>query len=352
MIQVQLKLKLSKRQGRQLDRWLWHLSGVYNWAVRKIEQDAQGGIYYTKMSFQNALNGHSSKIGLPADALCGTLDTAYLAWRRCFKKTARKPRLKGRRNRLNSIAFAHGLKIINGRLAVVGLGRVRFHQQVIPEGRIGQFRLIKRASGWYACLFIQVEPQIIPRTANGQVGIDPGFKDLLAFSGGEKVGHPRELEAAALRLAQAQRGINRKQVARIHERLSSQRKDRNHKLSRRLVAENQLIAFSADRHSNIARRFGKSVASSSHYQLRSMLAYKSKCRTDGLGIYIEVSSRNSTRTCSACGALTGPTGWAGLSVRQWDCSACGAHHDRDINAAMNTLIAGAGLAHETLATAA
>jgi transposase len=77
-----------------------------------------------------------------------------------------------------------------------------------------------------------------------------------------------------------------------------------------------------------------------------MLSYKSKCRTDGLGVYVEVDPRNSTKTCSTCGALTGPTGWAGLKVRQWECPSCGTHHDRDINAAVNTLIAGAGIALE------
>jgi transposase len=84
-----------------------------------------------------------------------------------------------------------------------------------------------------------------------------------------------------------------------------------------LVAENELIAFSADNHKNIAKKFGKSVASSSHGQLRSMLAYK--CRAGGRK-YIEVPSRNSTKTCSACGALSGPSGWAGLKVRLWTCA--------------------------------
>jgi transposase len=172
---------------------------------------------------------------------------------------------------------------------------------------------------------------------------------LLALSTGEKIAHPRELEASALRLGQAQRGTNRKLTARISEGIANKRKDRNHKLSRRLVSENTLIAFSADRHSAIARRFGKSVASSGHHQLRSMLSYKS--RTGGT-TYVEPDSKNSTRTCSACGALTGPQGWAGLKVREWDCGACGAHHDRDTNAGMNALISGAGLAHERLARVA
>ena len=352
MVQYQLKLKLTPRQERQLNHWLWHLAAVWNWAVKKIEHDAQGGVYYTSLGFRNLLNAHGAKIGVPQDAICGTLWTAYTSWQRCFKKLARRPRLKGQRNRLNSIAFAHGVKVINGRLAIVGLGRVRFHKQDIPEGHIGQFRIVKRASGWYACLFIGAEPNAIPAVATGQIGIDPGFKDLLAFSDGGKIAHPRELEALASRLAQAQRGGNKKLATRVQEHISSQRKDRNHKLTRRIVSENTLIAFSKDNIRGVARRFGRSVESSSHYQIRSMLGYKVKRRTDGLGIYVEPPSKNSTRTCSTCGALSGPTGWAGLSVREWDCGACGAHHDRDTNAGMNALIAGAGLAHETLATAA
>lgn len=352
MIESHLKLKLTKRQERELVRWLYHLTSVWNWAIRKIENDAHGGIYYSRFNLQSLLVGHGRKMGISQDVLYGTACTAHTAWQRCFKKLARKPRFKGRRNKLNSIAFAHGTKVHGCRVVVPGLGHIRFHKQRIPEGHIGQMRIVRRASGWYLCLSIQAEPNAISAIANGQIGIDPGFKDLLTLSRGEKIAHPRELEASALRLAQAQRGNDRQLAACVQERIANQRKDRNHKLSRRLIAENEFIAFSKDDHSNIARRFGKSVTSSGHYQLRSMLAYKSRRRTGGSCVYVEPPSKNSTRTCSTCGALSGPTGWTGLSVREWDCGACGAHHDRDINAAVNALVAGAGLAHETLATAA
>jgi len=343
MVQYQLKLKLTPRQERQLTHWLRHLGAIWNWAIKKIENDAQRSIYYTSLGFRNLLNGHGAKIGISQDAICGTLGTAYGSWQRCFKRQARKPRFKGRRNRLNSIAFAHGTRILDGRILIPLIGRVRFHKQHIPEGHIGQFRLVKRASGWYACLFIQAEPSTIPRIATEQIGIDPGFDHLLTLSTGEKIAHPRELEQSAQRLAQAQRGINRKAVARVHERIVNRRKDRNHKLSRRLISENSLIVMSADNHSSIARRFGKSVTSSSHYQLRQMLASKAS-RTDGCE-YVEVPSKHSTMRCSDCGELSGPTGLRSLAVRLWVCP-CGAEHDRDVNAAINTLIAGAGIALE------
>jgi transposase len=341
VIQRQLKLRLSPRQERQLDHWLHHLTAVWNWAIKRIERDAEIGLYHSSLRFRDILARHGRKIDVPQDALNGTLWTAHTTWQRCFKGLARKPRFKGRRNRLNSIAFAHGPRMTNGRFVIPSLGRVKTHPQDIPVGHISQMRILKRASGWYLCLFIKTEPNDIPVTGSGQIGIDSGFKSLLTLSTGEKISHPRELEISAHRLAQAQRGGNRRLAARISERIASQRKDRNHKLSRRLVAENQLIAFSADRHHSIAKRFGKSVASSGHRQIRQMFSYKSKCRTDGLGVYVEPESKNSTKTCSACGALTGPTGLAGLKVRQWRCD-CGSLNDRDVNAAINTLHAALG----------
>lgn len=350
MIQYQLKLGLTPRQERQLNHWLRHLGAVWNWAIKKIENDAQGGIYYSGLTFVNLLNGHGKKIGIPQDAICGTLKTAHTAWQRCFKKIARKPHFKGRRNKLNSIAFAHKTRTVDGRLLIPLLGRVRFHKQEIPAGHIGQFRIVKRTSGWYACLSIQSESNLIPRVVDGQVGIDPGFNSLLTLSTGEKIAHPRELETSALRLGQAQRGKNRRLISRIQERIANQRKDRNHKLSRRLVSENVFIAFSKDNIKGISKRFGKSVTSSAHGQLRSMLAYKSS-RT-GDTIYVEPQSKHSTMRCSTCKALTGPTGWSGLAVRQWTCTGCGSPHDRDVNAATNALIDGAGIVLESLATAA
>lgn len=353
MIQRQVKLKLTKAQAVDLERWLYHLTSVWNWAVRKIELDAKDGIYYSRGEFKNLLAGHGPKLGIPSHTLQGMLGAAYESWRQCFRKTRGKPRLKGARNKLTNIPFPDAFRTPkSGRISIPGLGRVRFFRQDIASGRINSGRIIKRASGWYLCLFIDIQPNAIEVVSSGCIGIDPGFSNLLTLSTGEIVEHPRELEQAASRLAQAQRGNNKRLAARLMERVSNRRKDRNHKLSRRLVSENQFIAFSADQHRSIAGRFGKSVTDSAHHQLRRMLSYKSKCRTDGLGVYVEVESRNSTKTCSACGALSGPTGLAGLKVRQWTCAACGAEHNRDVNAAVNTLIAGAGLAHEMSARAA
>lgn len=344
MIQRQLKLRLTPTQEQQLTTWLWHLTAVWNWAVRKLELDTKDGVYYTPKEFHNLLANHSKTLGIPSHTLQGMLATAYMAWQRCWKKLAKKPRLKGQRNRLNSLPFPDPLRAPNGNsIHVPGVGHFRFHKQALPDGKIKCGRIVRRASGWYLCLVIDAAPNEVPHIADGAVGIDPGFTHLLTLSTGEKIPHPRELERTAHRLAQAQRGQRKALAARLHERLSNQRKDRNHKLSRRLVAEHQLIVWSKDSHKGIAKTFGKSVASSAHAQLRGMLAYKSRI---GGRQYLEVPSKYSTKTCSACGSPSGPTGFAGLSVRAWECAVCGTAHDRDINAAVNTLRLGLGISHD------
>ncbi len=191
-------------------------------------------------------------------------------------------------------------------------------------------------------LVIESAPKEIGVLSNGIIGIDPGFSSTITTSTGEKIAQPKEFIIAQNRLSMAQRGNNKKLTSRISERIRNRRKDNNHKLSRYLVSTNQQIFFSKDNIKGFHKKFGKSVMDAGHYQLRLMLAYK--CRSGGRQ-YTEVNSKHSTMTCSSCRALTGPTGLTGLSVRQWECSSCGTAHDRDINAAMNTLLVGLGMSH-------
>ena len=105
MIQRQLKLRLSRKQETTLYEWLPMLTSIWNWSIRKIENDAQGGIYHTPKDFQNILPGTSKTLGMPSHTIQGMLSLAHTSWQRCFRRFARKPRLKGMRNRLNSIPF-------------------------------------------------------------------------------------------------------------------------------------------------------------------------------------------------------------------------------------------------------
>jgi putative transposase len=337
-----LKLKLNRDEEVRLKRWLWHLTAVWNFAVRKIELDAHDGVYHSAFEFQNLLAGHSVKVGIPSHVLQGVLTQVHQSWKRCFAKISRRPRLKGRRNPLNSIPFPDPVKRpITNKIRLLGLGHLRYHKQDLPEGKIKCARIVKRPSGWHLCLWIDAVHKFPVKTTAQTVGIDPGFHTLLTLSDGRKIENPRELRKGAQKLGQAQRGRNKRLVARLQERQANRRRDRNHKISRRLIEEYQTIFYSEDNFRGLAKVHGKSVREAGLGQLIGMLTYKA---VPAVRRVVPVSSRFTTMTCSACGALSGPKGWGGLAVRQWQCSACGADHDRDINAAKVVARVGAGSA--------
>ena len=344
MIVRTLKLKLTKKQEAQLNQWLWNLTGLYNWAIKKIEHDAHDGIFHSSFDFVNLIADHSKRMEIPSHTMQGTLSQAHNAWKMCFKKIFKKPHLKGRRNKLSSIPFPDPLRPPkDNRIAVPGLGKVRYHKQDLPVAKIKCGRIIKRSSGWYLCLWLDTDYVFPVKQTDKAVGIDPGFHTLLTLSDGTKIENPRELRKGALRLAQAQRGHDKQLASRLQERQANRRNNRNHKLSRWLVENYQTICLSDDNFKAMARLLGKSVYEASLGNLIRMLTYK--CRTGGRQLIL-VNSHNTTKTCSNCGALTGPTGLNGLKVRHWVCSACGAVHDRDLNSAMVILNAGVGVTPE------
>lgn len=344
MITRTLKLKLTKKQETILNQWLWHLTGLWNFAIKKIENDARDKVYYSRFTFINLTAYHSERMQIPSVVMAGILDQAYLAWQHCFKKISGKPKLKGQRNKLNSIPFPNLLRSPkNNYIGLPGLGKVRFYKQDLPEAKIKCGRIIKKASGWYVCLWIDTDHRFPVKETNKAVGIDPGFSTLLTLSDGTKFENPRELRKGAKRLAQAQRGKHKKLTARLHERQANRRNDRNHKISRKLVENYGTIYYSNDNFKGMAKLLGKSVTEASLGDLIGKLMYKSK--TCGRELKA-VNSMYTTMTCSNCGALSGPRGLDGLAVRSWECSACGAQHDRDGNSAMQVLKIGLGTSHE------
>lgn len=331
MIVRTIKLRLTKTQEIEFNQWLWHLTGVYNFAIKKIGNDAQDKIFYTEFDFGNILANHGKKIGIPSHTLQGTLKQAHNAWSRCFKKIGGRPRLKGQRNKLNSIPFPDKFRpIIGNKISIPGIGKVRFIKQELPKATIKCGRVLKKASGWYLCLWLNTDHVFSVKKTNAVIGIDPGFKTLLTLSDGVKFNNPRELKIGAERLAKAQRGKRKKLSARLLERQHNRRNNRNHKISRKLVENYQTIFYSDDNFKSIAKTFGKSVSEAALKDLINKLIYKGK----NCGRLVQaINSKFTTMTCSICGALTGPKGRNGLAVRQWQCSVCGTDHDRDLNSA-------------------
>jgi IS605 OrfB family transposase len=188
---------------------------------------------------------------------------------------------------------------------------------------------------WWLCLPIRMEAEqtIAPQE---EVGIDLGLNEIAATSDGHRLRAGRWTRRFAEKLASAQRRGHKRQAKRIHRKIARCRADALHKFSREMVDRYQKIVVGDVSSLKLVKtRMAKSVLDSGWGMLKIFLAYKSK---QAARTFEVTDERYTTVTCFPCRALTGPRGINGLIVRSWVCSNCGALHDRNVNAARNTLI--------------
>jgi IS605 OrfB family transposase len=224
-----------------------------------------------------------------------------------------------------------------------GLGAFELRAGCLSEDARGRWYLNVCVSGSAA---EAAEAGVKPPVASvldhsvASVGIDLGLKTFAAFSDEdiEPIEAQRFYRDLQPRLASAQRAGKRDRVKAIHAKVAHRRKDFLHKLSTGLVKSNGAI-FVGNVNAFALARTGqaKSVLDAGWSAFRTMLQYK--CADAGVW-FQEVNEAYSTQTCSACNSRTGPKGREGLGIRGWTCCACGAIHDRDVNAARNILAAG------------
>ncbi|GAB2873696.1 RNA-guided endonuclease TnpB family protein [Pseudoduganella ginsengisoli] len=213
-----------------------------------------------------------------------------------------------------------------------------FYSRPLPEGKIvdGTNFSRDRRGNWF--LNIVLELAAPPTRAPMQrVGIDLGLQDLAKLTSGESIPAPNFYREAELALAIAQRAHKKRRVQAIHARTANRRHDFLHKLSTRLVREFDHIVVGNVNAAGLAKTsMAKSVLDAGWSTLRTQLAYKAVKHG---AIFEEVGERFTTQICSNCGSKpeTRPKGIADLGIREWQCSDCGAVHDRDLNAAINIL---------------
>ncbi|MDK2920160.1 MAG: putative transposase [Candidatus Petromonas sp.] len=215
------------------------------------------------------------------------------------------------------------------------------------EGRIINATISKSPTGKYFVSIItecEIEPK---RKVKKNIGIDLGLSHFAIFSNGEKIDNPKHLKNTLDKLAKEQRKLSRKQkfssnwykqkykVSKLHEKVKNQRQDFLHKLSKRIVDENQIIILEDLAVKNMMKnkRLSKGIADVSWYKFYSYLEYKSKW----YGRTIHKIDRwfPSSKTCSNCGYIIENIP---LSIRKWDCPNCQTKGiDRDVNASINIL---------------
>lgn len=211
-----------------------------------------------------------------------------------------------------------------------------------------------RAGRYFVSCLCEIEPTSLPVTPK-IVGIDVGLKDLFVTDTGFKTGNPRHTAKYAKRLALLQRRLSKKKkgsgnrakarlkVAKLHAKIADCRLDNLHKLSRRLINENQVVCVESLKVKNMIRnpKLSKAIADASWGEFVRQLQYKAE--ESGRSVVAIDQFFPSSKRCSGCGYIQPKMA---LNVRSWQCPECGADHDRDINAAKNIKAAGlAVLAH-------
>jgi putative transposase len=273
------------------------------------------------------------------------LDTAYNNF---FNKRAQFPRFKSKRGP-QAFHVPQFFQVNGNHLTLPKVGAIRMVVHRPIEGEMRHVTIRKTPAGrFYAMLACQVELSE-PPTKQGELGIDVGLKSFLVTSGGEVVEHPKHLLKAEKRMKRLQRSLSRRKkgssnrekarltVARQHEKVTNARQDFLHKLSRRLVDENQVIyAEDLNVKGMLANHLlAKRIADSGWGELFRLLDYKG--RWYGTGFHQVHRFFPSSKRCHVCGYIHQDLR---LSDREWVCPECGTNHNRDKNAALNIEIFG------------
>lgn len=204
------------------------------------------------------------------------------------------------------------------------------------------------AGRWTVSLLVDVEIEPLPKSPN-QIGIDLGITSLVALSTGEKVANPKGFKAKSRKLKKAQKALSRKvkgsnnrykarlKVAKVHAEISDARQDFLHKLTTRLVRENQTIAVEDLVVKNMVknRKLSQAISDASWGEFVRQLEYK--CDWYGRDFVKIDRWFPSSKRCGHCGHVVEKLP---LNIRSWTCPECGTEHDRDVNAANNILAAG------------
>ena len=262
------------------------------------------------------------------------------------------PKFKSKRNNHKSFSTVNQngtVEIINDKYLKIpknknfGLIKVKISQPI--RGTVKTITISKVPSGkYYVSMNVAIWHQSLPKT-DKIIGIDLGIKDLVITSDGVKFENPRTLQKHQDKLAKLQRQLALKQtgsnnykklkvkIAREHEKVANIRKDYLHKLSHKLVSENQVIISESLNVSGMMKnhRLASSIADVSWYDFTRQLDYKSYWN---YRIYHQIDTfYPSSQLCSVCGYKNEQV--KDLAIRDWICPNCGTHHDRDINSAEN-----------------
>ncbi len=261
------------------------------------------------------------------------------------------PKFKSKKNNHHSYTtnYVNGnISIDNGyiRLPKVGLVKLKQHRNISSDYKLKSATISQTPSGkYYASVLFEYEIQVKQKEPVTFLGLDFSMHELYKDSNGNEPCYPRyyrraekQLKREQRKLSHMQKGSNNRnkqriKVALLHEKVTNQRKDFLHKQSRQITNAYDCVCIEDLNMKAMSKalRFGKSVSDNGWGMFTAFLKYK----LEEMGKELVKVDKffASSQICSVCGYKNSDT--KNLSIRAWDCPECGAHHDRDVNAAIN-----------------
>jgi putative transposase len=275
------------------------------------------------------------------------LDSAFTKF---FREKKGFPKFKSRKNPVQSFGIPQNCKVDfdNNRVKLPKIGWITTKLSKVFEGTLKTATVSMTTTGKFFISILVEDGKETPEKESfgydSTIGLDVGIKDFVTMSDGTKIDNPKFLRGSIQRLKVLQRRVSRKkkgsknrdkakyQVALQHEKITNQRKDFLHKLTTKLVRENQAIAIETLNVTGMMKShcLAQAIGDVSWSEFFRQLEYK--CEWYGKTLLRIGRFEPSSKICSVCGSIKHDLK---LSDREWTCAGCGTLHDRDVNASIN-----------------
>ena len=324
---------------------------VYNWGLAEWQKQYKNGEKPNRFKLDKLFNSvKKQEFPFVCEVSKCCTQTAFAnlgrAYKNFFDRRAKYPKFK-KKGIHDSFKLANNVFFTDGKhIKLAKMQPMKMAEPLRFDGKIMSGTVSCVAGKWYISIAVDVQKDLtLPKTGKF-VGVDLGVKDIAITSDGYKFANPRWIQKSEKKLKRLNRELARRQraskrrertrlrLARKHNQVANQRKDWLHKITTYLIRNYDVIALEDLNVRGMVKNhnLAKAITNVSFGEFNRQIEYKAQMY--GKQIYRVDRFFPSSKTCSVCGCIQDKMP---LNVREWTCPDCGAHHDRDINAAQNLL---------------